>query len=356
MPSTLRRPAREASATDIAARATDAAMVAADAAIRAADAAIKAAEAAVRLVDEHEGEVIVLQPAPRPAAGHQLGSGLVPPASTGGPFAETTRPWRLAPVRGLAILLILLGTLAVTDAVATLVWQEPVSALYAKLRQDHLSGALRKVERALPTPAERRALAGLTSEPARIAFLASALERRARDGSPVGRIRIPRIGISFVVVNGTSTSALESGPGIYPATAFPGLGGTTAIAGHRTTYLAPFRHIDELRPGDRIMLDMPYARLTYVVTGRTVVAPSDVRAAVAYLGYPRLVLSACTPLFSAAKRVLVFAGLQRASLVERGRVLPGRGARAAAAKRAPVVTNGARSRAPRPAGRARPAA
>jgi sortase A len=112
-----------------------------------------------------------------------------------------------------------------------------------------------------------------------------------------------------VVINGTGDSALRSGPGIYRDTAFPGSGGTTAIAGHRTTYLAPFRHIDSLRRGDQIGLEMPYADFTYTVTGRRVVSPTDVRAAEAYVGYPRLVLSACTPLFSASKRLLVFARL-----------------------------------------------
>ena len=354
MLSTLRLPAREASATDVAARATDAAMVAAQAAIRAADAAIKAAEAAVRLIDEHEGEVIVLQPAPTQQPGRRSEPELIASLPAGGPFGEAAplaRPFgegarQRRPGRGtraLAAVLIVLGTLALADVAVTLVWQEPISAVYAKLRQDHLSGALRKVERALPTPAERRALAGLTSEPARIAFLASALERRARDGSPVGRIRIPRIGISFVVVSGTGTSALESGPGIYPQTVFPGLGGTTAIAGHRTTYLAPFRHIDALRPGSRIMLDMPYARFTYAVTSSAVVAPTDVRAAVSYAGYPRLVLSACTPVFSAAKRLLVFARLQSSTLRQGGTPPP-------------RLTSGARTPAARPAVRARPAA
>jgi len=287
MLSTLRLPAREASATDVAARATDAAMVAAQAAIRAADAAIKAAEAAVRLIDEHEGEVIVLQPAPTPQSGRQPESELLASLPAGSPFGEAAPPARPfeevarprhpgRATRTLAVALIALGALALADVAVTLVWQEPISAVYATLRQDKLSGALRKVERALPTPAERRALAGLTSEPARIGFLASALQRRARDGSPVGRIRIPRIGLSFVVVNGTSTSALESGPGIYPATVFPGLGGTTAIAGHRTTYLAPFRHIDALRRGNRIVLVMPYARFTYVVTSSAVVPSTRV--------------------------------------------------------------------------------
>ncbi|HVA18993.1 MAG TPA: class E sortase [Solirubrobacteraceae bacterium] len=213
--------------------------------------------------------------------------------------------------RALSVVLVLAGLLALLDAGVTLVWQEPFSALYAKLRQDHLSGTLRAVERAAPTPLERRALARLPDERRRVAFLARELERHSAEGSAVGRIVIPRIGASFVVVKGTSTSALESGPGIYSETRFPGVGGTTAIAGHRTTYLAPFRHVDALRRGNRILLNMPYAHFTYTVTGERVVAPTDVRAAVGNVGYSRLVLSACTPLFSAAKRLLVFARLSR---------------------------------------------
>ncbi|HEY7982565.1 MAG TPA: class E sortase [Ktedonobacterales bacterium] len=213
--------------------------------------------------------------------------------------------------RALSVVLVLAGVLALLDAGVTLVWQEPFSALYAKLRQDHLSGTLRAVERAAPTPLERRALARLPDERRRVAFLARELERRSAEGSAVGRIVIPRIGVSFVVVKGTSTAALESGPGIYSETRFPGVGGTTAIAGHRTTYLAPFRHVDALRRGNRILLNMPYAHFTYTVTGEQVVAPTDVRAAVGNVGYSRLVLSACTPLFSAAKRLLVFARLSR---------------------------------------------
>jgi sortase A len=142
-----------------------------------------------------------------------------------------------------------------------------------------------------------------------VAFLARAFEHRTGDGSPVGRIVIPHIGVSFVVVKGTSTSDLRSGPGIYSGTPFPGIAGTTAIAGHRTTYLAPFRHIDALRSGNRILLNMPYAHFTYTVIALRVVAPTDVNAAVADVGYSRLVLSACTPLFSAAMRLLVYARL-----------------------------------------------
>ncbi len=211
--------------------------------------------------------------------------------------------------RALSWALIVLGSLVLLDAAVTLVWQEPLSALYARIQQDQLKGTLRGIERSAPTPVERRRLALLPSEAGRIAFLASELQRHAGDGSPVGIVHIPRIHADYVVVKGTGTSELEKGPGVYPETRFPGIPGTTAIAGHRTTWLAPFRHIDALRPGDRILLDMPYAHFTYTVVGSRVVLPTDVTAAVDPVGYSRLVLSACTPLFSAAERLLVYARL-----------------------------------------------
>jgi sortase A len=240
--------------------------------------------------------------------------------------AKRPAPRSGAALRALAVALILLGALALADATVTLVWQEPISALYATLRQDRLSGALQKAERASPTQLERRTLASLAEERARIAFLAGELQRHARVGDAVGRILIPRIGASYVVVAGTNTEALESGPGIYPETSFPGIAGTTAIAGHRTTFLAPFRHIDALSRGSVILLNMPYARFTYTVIGQQVVSPRDVQAAVAKVGYSRLVLSACTPLFSAAKRLLVFARLTRTVPAGAARTLPGGGA------------------------------
>ncbi len=121
---------------------------------------------------------------------------------------------------------------------------------------------------------------------------------------------ISKIGASYDVVQGTDTSSLEKGPGHYPATAFPGLGQTVAIAGHRTTYLAPFRHIDALRPGDRILLKMPYAQFTYVVQYHRIVLPTALWVT-KNVGYDRLVLSACNPLYSAAQRIIVFARLSQ---------------------------------------------
>ena len=232
--------------------------------------------------------------------------------------SRASRAWR-----ALAVLMIAIGALALADGIVTLVWQEPISALIAKLRQDHLKGELARVEAAPPNAAEEHALAGLADERRRVAYLAAALQRETGNGKPIGKISIPSIGANFVMVNGTDTSDLESGPGLYRATTFPGIAGTTLIAGHRTTYLAPFRHIDSLRRGQTIRLAMPYGRFTYTVVGHRVVAPTDVSAATANVGYSRVVLSACTPLFSAAKRLLVFGRLTRAEPLGAARLLTG---------------------------------
>jgi sortase A len=208
----------------------------------------------------------------------------------------------------LAAVLIAGGLLLLADAGTTLLWQEPISALYAQLKQESLGGDLRALDRATPSPAAQHTLARLHEERRRITYLAGTLQRHAKAGSAVGRIRIPALGASFVVVKGSGSTELENGPGIYPETDFPGVPGTTAIAGHRTTYLAPFRHIDKLRLGEPIVLEMPYARFTYTVIGSRVVLPTDV-SVLDPVGYSRLVLSACTPLFSASHRLIVFARL-----------------------------------------------
>jgi sortase A len=235
------------------------------------------------------------------------------------------RPAAARALRFGAVTLIVLGVLALVDAVVTLVWQEPITALYALLEQDHLSGELRSVEHAAPTPVERRALASLSDESSRIEYLASQAQRHTPNGAPIGRIWIPRVDASYIVVNGTDTEDLIKGPGIYKETHFPGVPGTTAIAGHRTTWLAPFREINFLKRGNRIVLKMPYAQFTYRVTGQRVVSPDDVPAAVSEVGYARLVLSACTPVFSAAKRLLVYARLTRTVPEGAARELPGGG-------------------------------
>jgi sortase A len=142
--------------------------------------------------------------------------------------------------------------------------------------------------------------------------LATTFERRLRPGQPLGRMRIGRLDESYVVVEGTSASALRRGPGRYPSGSVPGLDGTFGVAGHRTSWSAPFRRIDELRAGDRITVTMPYGRFTYVVTTRRIVAPEDVWV-LRERSKARLVLTACHPLFSAAKRIVVSAELRSAT-------------------------------------------
>jgi sortase A len=212
------------------------------------------------------------------------------------------------PLRTLSTILIIAGVLMLSDAGLTVAWQEPVSGLYASIVQSRLGDDLHDLELAQPSAVELAALEALRSEQRRMAFLARRLRVTARPGEAVGRIRIPKIDANFVVVNSTDSSSLRKGPGIYDEVPFPGAPGTTAIAGHRTTYLAPFRKIDKLERGDEISIEMPYGRFTYEVERLRIVPPTEV-SVVKRVGYDRLVLSACHPLYSAAKRIVVFARL-----------------------------------------------
>lgn len=213
-------------------------------------------------------------------------------------------------LRGLSLVLIVAGVLLVTDAILTVVWQEPISAYFTQRTQNRLSKDFGRLTEQPPTPAERTALANLTDERRLIAYFAHSLRDRAKEGQAIGRIRIPRIGAKYVVVKGTAADDLRKGPGMYDGQPYPGEGGTAAIAGHRTTYLAPFRDVDQLRKGDRITLTMPYATLTYAVEGTRIVVPSDL-GVLRDVGRERLVLSACHPKFSASHRIVVFARLVR---------------------------------------------
>lgn len=218
-------------------------------------------------------------------------------------------------LRALSTVLIVAGVLLVVDAGVTLVWQEPVSALMASVQQGKLNDELEQLEQQAPTPVQRRVLARLGDDRRRIAFLARVARRDAQDGEPFGRIRIPEIGLDTVVVNGTDPADLRKGPGHYPDTTFPGLEGTVAIAGHRTTYGAPFRKVDELTGGEEIVVEMPYGRFVYRVEKQQIVKP-DALWVKRDVGYERLVLSACHPEYSAAERIIIFARLE--SMQERG--------------------------------------
>ena len=209
-------------------------------------------------------------------------------------------------LRTFSTVLIAAGVLLLMDAGLTLAWQEPVSALYARLTQNALGGDLEELEESGPTDLERRVLERLPDQKRRLSFLGRSLKQRLDGGEAAGRLRIPEIGANFVVLDGTSDDYLRKGPGLFPETPFPGSGGTTAIAGHRTTYGAPFRSVDDLERGDAIVLEMPYARFEYRVERTRIVDP-DAFWVTERVGYERLVLSACHPLHSAAQRIVVFA-------------------------------------------------
>jgi sortase A len=246
----------------------------------------------------------------RPADGAGAGRDAPPPAdrAAAGRDARAGRPRRRRALRTLSTLLIVAGALVLADGVATLVWQEPVTAVYARVQQERLEDELEALEHAVPPPAERRAMARLPDPRRRLGFAARALGRRSEPGDPLGRLRVPVIGLSTVVVQGTGGTELRSGPGHYPDTSLPGERGTVAIAGHRTTYGAPFRRVDDLERGDRIELAMPYGRFTYRVEATRIV-PSTAVEVVDRVAYDRLVLTACHPLYSANERIVVFGRL-----------------------------------------------
>jgi sortase A len=212
-------------------------------------------------------------------------------------------------LRALSTTLIVAGMLLLADAALTLLWQEPVSAVYTRIQQSRLEDQLAELERAPLEPVEQRALDRLRDPERRRTFRARAFERRLEPGDPMGRILMPAIGVSEVFVHGTGSADLRGGPGHYPETSLPGERGTVAIAGHRTTYGAPFRKLDGLDPGDEIELVMPYGRFSYQVESTRIVPPSAVWVT-RRVGYDRLVLSACHPLYSAAQRIIVFARLE----------------------------------------------
>ncbi len=138
-------------------------------------------------------------------------------------------------------------------------------------------------------------------------------------GDAVAHLVIPKIGLDKIVVEGVALSQLKKGPGHYPDTPLPGQPGNAAIAGHRTTYGAPFGNLDQLAPGDEILVTTLQGEFRYEVmeqptvkgttSGWFVVAPTQVEV-LNDMGDNRLTLTACHPKFSARQRIIVTAELR----------------------------------------------
>ena len=130
-------------------------------------------------------------------------------------------------------------------------------------------------------------------------------------GEPLGIIHIPHIGLDRALVQGVEVPDLRKGPGHYPDSPMPGQLGNAAIAGHRTTYGAPFNRIDELVPGDEITIVTLAGIFHYHVTGQLVVSPKDVFV-LDQTATATLTLTTCNPKYSARQRLVVHAALDLA--------------------------------------------
>jgi len=136
---------------------------------------------------------------------------------------------------------------------------------------------------------------------------------RPRLGEALAQLRVPAAGVDDVIVEGARPADLKRGPGHIAGTALPGQPGTFAVSGHRTTYSSPFYHLDRLHTGDRIAVSTATAVYTYTVTGSTVVPPDDTKVLANVAGphgpQPTIVLTKCTPAYSATSRLAVFGRL-----------------------------------------------
>jgi sortase A len=234
--------------------------------------------------------------------------------------------------RRLGSALMVVGVLLIAYAAAVVFWRDPVTDLYAIYSQRNLGSELQSEEQQYVTLAQQEQVVVAASiatpavpnapvespaqqESEKAVETVYRLQKRfakqyeKKLGTPIGRLAIPGMGLSTIFVEGTDRwSSLTKGPGRYGNTSFPGSGSTIGIAGHRTTFSAPFRHIDSLEKGDTITLKMPYGTFVYRVRAHKIVKNND-WSIIKQVGHEQLVLSACHPLYSASHRWVVFADL-----------------------------------------------
>src|SRR5438309_5647879 len=175
-------------------------------------------------------------------------------------------------IRILGTVLIVAGTLTLAWALVVWQWQDPFTALYTKWKQHQLTSQYERRVRAFHAPI---ATASFAAERRSIAREARRYRLSSTRGEAIGRIRVPRMGVNMILVNGTDHDTLKKGPGRDLRTFMPGENRLVYIAGHRTTYLAPFSHLDPMRPGDQVTIELPYGTFIYSVTQHRLVAATD---------------------------------------------------------------------------------
>jgi sortase A len=210
-------------------------------------------------------------------------------------------------VRLLGTFLAVAGALTLVWALLVWQWQDPFTALYTKWKQHQLTAQYEKEAGSFEASISNESL---SAERRSIAREAKRYRRGAERGQAIGRLRVPRMGVNMILVNGTDHDSLKKGPGRDERTFMPGESRLVYIAGHRTTYLAPFSHIDAIRPGDRITIEVPYGTFIYRATRHRIVKSTDLSV----LRSPRhelLELQACHPRFFASHRYIAYARLVR---------------------------------------------
>lgn len=138
----------------------------------------------------------------------------------------------------------------------------------------------------------------------RDAALSFAAGIQAEQGAPIGKIIIPKIDLDYVIVEGVTLEDMKSGPGHWPETPFPGMGGNFILSGHRNMYGWPFFKLDKLAVGDTIEILLPYVAATYEVTRSLIVQPDQVEV-VAQRGVEEVSLTTCDPPFTARNRLVI---------------------------------------------------
>ena len=199
--------------------------------------------------------------------------------------------------------MVVAGTLLLAWALLVWRWQDPFTALYTRWEQrelvDEYEQRFDRFRPPAPAPDER-------ISPQRIAALARKYRLGLREGDAIGRIKIPRLDVNMIVVDGTKTGTLKKGPARHRRTFLPGEGKLVYIAGHRTTYSAPFSDIDDLRRGDRVRLELPYAAFEYRIRRHRIVEAHEV-SVLRSRRREEVALQACWPRFFASHRYIAYA-------------------------------------------------
>lgn len=211
--------------------------------------------------------------------------------------------------------LVVIGLGVLAWAATVYLWKDPFTTAYTAYEQRKLASTLDQrfetwnpIRKPAAHEAPKPALANVRPDARRFRL-------ESKEGDAIARLKIPRIHLSAVVVDGTGVSDLRRGPGRHLETYMPGERELVYIAGHRTTYGAPFGRINEIQPGDLITMELPYATVVYRVNRHRIVDDNDLSVLKTH-HHEQLVLQACHPRFFASQRYLVYA--TPVSITQRG--------------------------------------